>query len=101
MQSNPASPDLRKHGNVLTEELSQYFATQEVSASASGAFLRALGNGVHATTMSVASDPDISFEEKGRILSVLSLLHKSVQAAFHPTVSNTRAMPQMPPLKRT
>lgn len=92
------SPDLRNHSAQLTEIIQELFQSESLHAQTVGQVMRGIRAGVERVSLSIARDPAIDFEEVGRTLRTLSLIHKAIDEAFIPT-----AMPmakRMKPLKR-
>ena len=95
-ETNP-SPSLQKHGSVLTETVRDLHQDDTLDPRIVGAILRKLRDGVNRSTLSIASDPSIDYEEKGRILTVTAMMVEAFEKAY--MIPRATGRPQMPALK--
>lgn len=98
MTESETSPDLRKHSAQLTEVIAELMAAESLHAATVGMVLRGIRSGVERVSLVIASDPNIGFEEAGRTLRTLSLVHKAIDDAF--VIRSAPPMKRMQPLKR-
>ena len=86
-------------GMALTEQIRIAAGDETVSPQAVGAVLRSMRTGIERVSLNIARDPSIEYEEAGRLMRVLSMVHDSVDAAFSYTTPSPAS--KMPALKRT
>ena len=94
------SPDLRPHGNALTENIRKLFDVESADPVQMGMFLRVVRTGVQGMVLEISRDPSLPFEEKGRIMTVIAMIDDSIESAFQ--LVKARPKPtSMPALRRS
>jgi hypothetical protein len=88
------SANLNKHKARLT------LAIQEIHSSnldplVVGALLRRLREGLSSASFGFASDPDIDYEEKGRLLTVLAMVTESITDAHEMPRQTVKPLPKL------
>ena len=86
-------------GNALTEEIRRAAGDDTINPHAVGMVLRAIRTGIEKTALGIARDPEIEYEEAGRLMRSLALVHDSIDNAFKSTTP--RPASKMPSLNRT
>lgn len=94
------SPDLRPHGNALTERIRGLFNAESVDPVQAGMFLRATRAGLQGMVLEISRDPSLPYEEKGRIMTTIAMIDDSIEAAFQSITARPKPI-GMPALKRS
>jgi hypothetical protein len=90
------SPNLSRHGVRLTESLRDVLGDETVEPRAVGYVLRKMREGLTQSTLSIAGDPSIDNEEKGRTVAVIAMISEAFAAAYDRPGPTPAA--KMPPL---
>jgi hypothetical protein len=80
-ETSSGNPDFAKHAAVLRQHLASGFADDEDAVVLSKA-CRVIREGLRMTSLSVGRDADLTFEEKGLLLSSIALVEQGISGAY-------------------